>query len=51
MKINLKVWRQVNNTSEGKFEIYEVDNVLEEKSFFEMLDMLNDSLIERNESP
>ena len=51
MKINLKVWRQVNNTSEGKFEIYEVDNVLEDMSFFEMLDMLNNSLIERNESP
>ena len=51
MKINLKVWRQVNNASEGKFEIYEVDNVLEDMSFFEMLDMLNNSLIEKNESP
>ena len=51
MKINLKVWRQVNNTSEGKFEVYEVDNVLEDMSFFEMLDMLNSSLIEKNESP
>ena len=51
MKINLKVWRQVNNTSEGKFEVYEVDNVLEDMSFFEMLDMLNNSLIEKNESP
>tara|TARA_Y100000814_G_scaffold102723_1_gene71658 strand:+ start:3250 stop:3990 length:741 start_codon:yes stop_codon:yes gene_type:complete len=51
VKINLKVWRQVNNTSEGKFEIYEVDNVLEDMSFFEMLDMLNSSLIEKNESP
>ena len=51
MKINLKVWRQVNNTSEGNFEIYEVDNVLEDMSFFEMLDMLNNSLIEKNESP
>jgi len=51
VKINLKVWRQVNNTSEGKFEVYEVDNVLEDMSFFEMLDMLNSSLIEKNESP
>tara|TARA_B100000519_G_scaffold202858_1_gene222657 strand:+ start:1529 stop:2269 length:741 start_codon:yes stop_codon:yes gene_type:complete len=51
VKINLKVWRQVNNTSEGKFEVYEVDNVLEDMSFFEMLDMLNNSLIEKNESP
>jgi|TARA_B100001540_G_scaffold82590_1_gene74196 succinate dehydrogenase / fumarate reductase iron-sulfur subunit len=51
VKINLKVWRQVNNTSEGNFEIYEVDNVLEDMSFFEMLDMLNNSLIEKNESP
>ena len=51
MKINLKVWRQIDNTSKGKFELYEVDNVLEDMSFFEMLDMLNNSLIQKNETP
>jgi len=51
VKINLKVWRQIDNTSKGKFELYEVDNVLEDMSFFEMLDMLNNSLIQKNETP
>ena len=51
MKINLKVWRQENNTSDGKFQLYEVDNVLEDMSFFEMLDMLNNSLIQKNKQP
>ena len=51
MKINLKIWRQPNNTTNGQFKIYEVDNVLKDMSFFEMLDMLNNSLIQKNESP
>ena len=51
MQIKLKVWRQPNNTTKGEFQIYEVDNVLEDMSFFEMLDMLNNSLIQNNESP
>ncbi len=51
MKIKLKVWRQPNNTTKGEFQIYEVDNILEDMSFFEMLDMLNNSLIQKNESP
>lgn len=51
MKINLKVWRQENNASDGKFQLYEVDNVLEDMSFFEMLDMLNNSLIQKNKQP
>ena len=51
MKINLKIWRQPNNKSNGQFQIYEVDNVSEDMSFFEMLDMLNNSLIQKNENP
>ena len=51
MKINLKVWRQPNNSAEGQFQIYKVDNVSEDMSFFEMLDMLNNSLIEKDEIP
>ena len=51
MKINLEVWRQADNNSKGRFETYEVDNVLEDMSFFEMLDMLNNSLIQNNENP
>jgi len=51
VKINLKIWRQSNEDSEGKFQIYEVDNVSEDMSFFEMLDMLNNSLIQKNKNP
>ena len=51
MKINLKVWRQTNNISKGKFQTYQVDNISEDMSFFEMLDMLNNSLIKKNETP
>ena len=51
MKINLKVWRQPSSDEPGKFKYYEIDNVLEDMSFFEMLDMLNNSLIENNKSP
>ncbi len=51
MKIKLKIWRQSDNKSVGEFQTYEIDNVLEDMSFFEMLDMLNNSLIQKNEMP
>ena len=51
MKIKLKVWRQPNSNEQGNFQTYEVDNVLEDMSFFEMLDMLNNSLIQAKQSP
>ena len=44
MKLTLKVWRQKSDKEKGKFELHEVDNVLEDMSFFEMLDMLNNKL-------
>lgn len=51
MKLTLKIWRQISDKEVGKFEIYNVDNVLEDMSFFEMLDMLNNDLIKNNKSP
>lgn len=51
MKLTLKVWRQKSDQESGKFEIHEVDNVLEDMSFFEMLDMLNNDLIKNNKTP
>ena len=45
MKLKLKVWRQKSDKEKGKFELHVVDNVLEDMSFFEMLDMLNNKLI------
>ena len=51
MNIKLKVWRQLNSETKGSFYTYDVENVLEDMSFFEMLDMLNNQLIQKNESP
>ena len=51
MKLKLNVWRQKDGNSQGKFENYNVDNILEEMSFLEMLDVLNEKLIEQNLEP
>ena len=51
MNITLKVWRQDNRGSNGKFMLYEVDNVSKDMSFLEMLDMLNNNLIRDNKDP
>ncbi len=51
MRITLKVWRQKNSIEKGSFQSYEVDNVLEDMSFFEMLDMLNNDLIKQGQTP
>jgi succinate dehydrogenase / fumarate reductase iron-sulfur subunit len=50
VKINLKVWRQ-SKKSKGQFETHCIDNVSEDMSFFEMLDMLNNTLIKENQEP
>ena len=39
MKINLKIWRQTNNNDKGAFKTYTIENVSEDMSFFEMLDI------------
>ena len=51
MKINLKVWRQKQSNDTGTFQTYTIENVSEDMSFFEMLDMLNNSLIQKKEIP
>ena len=49
MKLHLKIWRQLNAASKGEMIDYEVNEVSEHMSFLEMLDMLNESLIQRGE--
>lgn len=51
MKLYLKVWRQKNTQDEGRFIDYELDQVSEDMSFLEMLDVLNEDLIKRKEEP
>ncbi len=50
MNLTLKIWRQKNAKTEGKFESYPV--VAEEHmSFLEMLDVLNETLISERKEP
>lgn len=51
MKLNVKVWRQENKDAQGRFETYEVVNLIPEMSFLEMLDTLNEQLLKRGERP
>lgn len=51
MKFKLKIWRQKDSRSKGKFEIYELDNVTPDMSFLEMLDSLNQRLVKEGKSP
>jgi len=51
MNLTLKVWRQKNATAIGAFETYEAKNVLEDMSFLEMLDVVNEDLISRRAEP
>ena len=51
MKITLRVWRQKDAKSEGRFVTYEAPDVSEEMSFLEMLDVVNERLIEKGEEP
>jgi len=51
MKLTLKIWRQKNNSAKGAFKTYEVDGILGDMSFLEMLDVLNEQLINSDEEP
>jgi len=51
MKLTLKIWRQKNAFSKGKFVSYSIDNISPNCSFLEMLDILNEQLIQRDEDP
>ena len=51
MNLTLKVWRQKNRGAEGRFETYQAQGVLEDMSFLEMLDVVNEGLLERGQEP
>jgi len=51
MKLTLKIWRQKDASSKGRFETYLMDEVSPEMSFLEMLDALNKKLIEKGDDP
>ena len=51
MNLKLKIWRQKNAHSQGKFVDYTVENISPDTSFLEMLDILNNDLIHKGEEP
>jgi len=51
MDLTLKIWRQKDATSKGKFVTYQVKNISPNCSFLEMLDILNEQLINKDEEP
>ena len=51
MNLKLKVWRQRDAASQGRLVDYEANNIPEHASFLEMLDIVNEVLLAKNEEP
>ena len=51
MRLTLRVWRQAGPDAPGAFETYEVDEVTDEMSFLELLDVLNEQLVTEGREP
>jgi succinate dehydrogenase / fumarate reductase iron-sulfur subunit len=49
MRLKLKIWRQKDTKTAGKFVNYDVDDVSPDMSFLEMLDILNLKLVAKGE--
>lgn len=51
LNLTLKVWRQDGPKDKGRLETYKVDDISENSSFLEMMDVLNYQLISEKEDP
>jgi len=51
MNLTLHVWRQPSRTTDGKFVVYRAEGISPDASFLEMLDIVNETLIEKGEEP
>jgi succinate dehydrogenase / fumarate reductase, iron-sulfur subunit len=51
VRITLRVWRQPDARSKGKMVKYQLDDVEEDMSFLEMMDVLNEQLITDDKDP
>lgn len=51
MNLTLKIWRQKNASDKGKMVDYKVTDISPDMSFLEMLDVLNEQLINKDEEP
>jgi succinate dehydrogenase / fumarate reductase, iron-sulfur subunit len=51
VKLTLHVWRQASASTKGRFVTYQANDVSPDMSFLEMLDVVNEALSARGESP
>lgn len=51
INFTLKVWRQKDAHSAGKFESYKMEGITGDTSFLEMLDILNERLVSEHKEP
>lgn len=51
MDLTLKIWRQKNAVSKGKFVTYTIKDISPSSSFLEMMDVLNESLVKTGDDP
>ena len=51
MNLTLKIWRQKNASDKGSMVDYKVSDISPDMSFLEMLDVLNEQLINKDEEP
>jgi len=51
MNFTLKIWRQKDARSKGRFTTYTIENITADCSFLEMLDQLNENLVIKGEEP
>ena len=51
INLKLKIWRQKNTSTAGRFEFYDMQSVSTHMSFLEMLDVLNEKLIRDGKEP
>ena len=51
MNLTLKVWKQKNQQSKGRFETYEAKGISPDMSFLEMFDVVNERLISEGKEP
>jgi succinate dehydrogenase / fumarate reductase iron-sulfur subunit len=51
INLTLKIWRQKDATSQGRFETYEAESIDTNMSFLEMLDVVNENLTKKGIEP
>jgi len=51
MDLKLKIWRQAGANDKGGLVDYDISNVSPDMSFLEMIDMLNEQIVDKDEEP